>query len=102
MIEDKELFDRSRDGLGQAIDYLVAAFEDRLIRQGDNSWEGLKINGSASDEPLRMVASRIYDVMETFDRVQVAMGLPSDQETRFARFLLPPAATIADAEPSSN
>ena len=61
----------------------------RLLREGlfDPNPLVRKMTGAAGDEPMRSIASKIYDVMEAFDRMQEGLGLHDGEEPRFQRFL---------------
>ena len=100
MITDPERYQNARHSMRSAIDYLISAVEDRLPQP--DAMPNLTITGSAAGEPLRLVTSRIYDVMEAFDRLQLAMGLPSGEETRFARCLHPHSTSESEIPPRSD
>jgi hypothetical protein len=87
-------FDHQRGLLSQTIGALVGAFvyafpegffydpEAHLIDSN-----AMKITGTASEDPMRSIASKIYDVMEAFDLMQKGLGLHDGEEPRFERFL---------------
>lgn len=55
--------------------------------------------GSAGDNPMRQIAKKLDDVMEMFDLMQVAMGLPPGEEPRYARYFKPEPEPEPEPEP---
>ena len=82
-------FDHCRGMLAQSIGLLVGALQTRFPEGYlyDPDPDFSQVTGSAGEEPMRAIASRIYDVMETFDLLQEGLGLPAGEEPRFRRFL---------------
>src|SRR5580698_6377118 len=72
MHSDGKEFDDSRAILGEAIGYLVGAFEVYLPESG--------IEPAMGPTATHSIGSKILDVMECFDRLQVTMGLPPGEE----------------------
>lgn len=93
-----EKFDHAKAMLSQSIGLLNGAFAATL---------GTPIEkpGPYPGDHLQSIGSRILDVMTTFDRLQLAMGLSPGQEPKFARFLQEHgdhSTRATDVEPSPN
>lgn len=85
----QEEFDRRREMIRQSIVTLAGALEHAF--PPGYAFDAEKASdynmASAYDEPMRSIASRIYDVMEAFDRMQEGIGLQNGEGPRFQKFL---------------